>query len=450
MDKLFKNIATLRNIATLKNKKVVVMGLGLHGGGAGVAKFFCKQGASVLVTDLKTNEQLKESLAKLKGLKVEYALGGHRATDFIKADLIIKNPDVPNSSPYLAIARKNNVQVETDISLFFKLSKAFIVGVTGTKGKSTTASLIYHIIKPKYKRTFLAGNIGISPLELLPKIKKGDKIILELSSFELENLEQSPNIAVITNILPDHLNRYATMAEYIGAKKTIFKYQKKNDILILNSDDSIVKSFAKETQSRVCYFSTKEKQNTETTNNFKLFGEHNLSNLLAAVAVAKEMKIPEENIIKSVKSFKSIEGRQQPIREFKGVKYFNDTTATMPESVIAAINSFSEKFPNSKLIFICGGQNKELDYKKLASVIRKKAGGLVMLPGTASDRIKEGLSGFEKIYEVSSMPEAVKVAGELAHKGDIVVLSPGATSFNLFKNEFDRGRQFIKAVKQLK
>lgn len=433
-----------------KNKKVVIMGLGLHGGGVGAAKFFCKQGADVLITDLKTKDQLKESVAKLKGLKkINYTLGGHKGTDFIKADLIIKNPDVPNASPYLAIARKSSVPVETDVSLFFKLSKAFIIGVTGTKGKSTVASLIYHILKLKYKRVFLAGNIGVSPLELLLKLKKNDKIILELSSFELENLKQSPNIAVITNILPDHLNRYASMAEYIESKKIIFKYQKKSDVLILNSDDPVAKSFAKKAQSRVCFFSTKEKP-AELISNFKLFGEHNLSNLAAAIAAARELKIPGDSIIKSVKSFKGVESRQQFIREFKGVKYFNDTTATMPESVIVAINSFSERFPDSKLIFICGGQNKGLDYKKLAGAIKKRVGDLIMLPGTASDTIKEELLGFDKIHEVASMPEAVAKASSLAQKGDIVVLSPGAASFNIFKNEFDRGKQFVKAVKKLK
>jgi len=158
-----------------KGKKIVIMGLGLHGGGVGVAKFFCKQGAEVLITDLKTKKQLSDSIEKLEKLNIKYSLGGHKAEDFIKADMIIKNPDVPNSSPYLEIARKNNVPIETDINLFFKLSNVFIIGITGTKGKSTVASLIYRFLKTKYPRVFLAGNIGISPLELISKMKRGDK-----------------------------------------------------------------------------------------------------------------------------------------------------------------------------------------------------------------------------------------------------------------------------------
>jgi len=433
-----------------KGKKVTIMGLGLHGGGVGIAKFFCLQGADVLVTDLKTKEQLSVSIEKLKKFKIRYTLAKHEAEDFITADLIIKNPDVSNSSPYLEIARKNNVEIETDVNLFFKLSKAFIIGVTGTKGKSTVSSLIYRILKAKYGRVFLAGNIGVSPLELLFKIKKNDKVVLELSSFELEDLKQSPNIALIINIMEDHLNRYATMSDYIEAKKIIFKYQKKNDVLVLNNDDPLSKIFAKEAKSKVYFFSEKEREPEVKIDNLKLFGRHNLSNILAAVAVAKIFKIPSKTIEKIVKNFKGVPNRQEFIKEINGVKYFNDTTATIPEATIAAIYSFSENFPNSRLILICGGQNKGLKYGELSKVIKEKIEELVMLPGNASDKIKEDLSEYAKINEVSSMQDAVKKAKELAKKGDIVLLSPASASFNIFQNEFDRGEQFNKFVRDLK
>jgi UDP-N-acetylmuramoylalanine--D-glutamate ligase len=425
------------------------MGLGLHGGGVSSAMFFYKQGADVLITDLKTEQQLKESIEKLKGLKIKYFLGGHREEDFISADLIIKNPDVPSTSPYLEIAKKNDTPIETDVNLFFKMSDSFVIGVTGTKGKSTTASLIYHLLKSKYKRTFLAGNIGVSPLEILTKAKKGDKVVLELSSFELEDLTQSPNIAVITNILPDHLNRYGNMDEYIESKKLIFKYQKKNDVLILNNDDQIVSKFAEKSHSKVLFFSTKEKHKKIKLDGFKLFGEHNLSNLSASIKVAELLKVPTKLIEKSLKGFEGVPNRQEFIKEINGVKYFNDTTATMPDAVVVAINSFTEKFPESKLILICGGQNKGLNFSQLIDIIKEKVGELVLLPGTASDKIKEGLSEYNKINEVFSMQEAVKMAEKLSKKGDIVILSPGAASFNLFKNEFDRGKQFIEVVKNL-
>jgi UDP-N-acetylmuramoylalanine--D-glutamate ligase len=419
-----------------------------------VATFFCEQGAEVLVTDLKTEDKLKESLEKLKKFKkIKYTLGKHEEADFLWADLILKNPDVPASSPYLEIARKNNIQIETDVSLFFKLSghplDLFIVGVTGTKGKSTTASLIYHIIKSKYKNTFLAGNIGVSPLEILSKVKKGDRVVLELSSFELEGLTQSPNIAVITNIMPDHLNRYGTMTEYIEAKKIICKYQTKKDTVILNGDDSIVRQFAKGAISKVIYFSA-DNVTKEMKKEFKLLGDHNLCNLSAAIEAGKIMNIPTKTIEKSLKTFKGVKSRQEFIRAVNGVKYFNDTTATMPDATITAINTFLASFPNSRLILICGGQNKGLKFNDLAKLIRERVDEVIMLAGTASDKIKEGLGNYTRVHDVLSMQEAVKTAKKLSKKGDVVILSPAGASFNLFKNEFDRGDQFVKAVKSLK
>jgi UDP-N-acetylmuramoylalanine--D-glutamate ligase len=431
-------------------KKVLIMGLGLNGGGVGAAKFFCSQKAEVLVTDLKTEDQLKESIEQLKGLKIKFALGKHEEKDFLWADLIIKNPDVPSSSPYLEIARKNKKEIETDASLFFKLSGAFIIGVTGTKGKSTTASLIYHILKQQFKNVFLAGNIGISPLELLGEIKKGDYAVLELSSFELDDLRQSPQIAVITNIMPDHLNRYEGMEEYMESKKAIFKYQTKNDFIVLNKDDSIVRQMAGEAKSKSVYFSDEELPNSINLDGFKLSGAHNLQNLLAAVKVAEILKIPAEIIEKSLKDFKGVPNRQEFVREAQGVKFFNDTTATMPEAAIAAINTFLDKFPDSRLILICGGMDKGLKYTELANLIKERVDEVIMLPGTASDKIRHYLGNYTRIQEAPSMPMAVKKAKKMAKKGDVVILSPGATSFNLFKNEFDRGRQFVAAVKNLK
>ena len=286
-----------------KNKKIIVMGLGLHGGGVSVAKFFIKQGAKVLITDLKTKKQLADSVKKLKGLPVKLFLGGHRKQDFTKADLIIKNPDVPNNSPYLKIAHKNNIAIETDTSLFFKLSEVFIIGVTGTKGKSTTASLIYHLLRANppagRKRVFLAGNIGVSPLEILHKTKKGDVVVLELSSFTLEDLGKSPQIAVITNILPDHLNRYASIKSYIKAKKLIFKYQAKDDFLVLNKDDSIVRQFAEKSAGIVHFFSADSVKKED----FRLLGKHNLANLAAAIKVVKLLKVSDSSIEKAIKTF---------------------------------------------------------------------------------------------------------------------------------------------------
>jgi len=205
-------------LSDFREKKVTIMGLGIVGGGVGVAKFFVEAGAKVLITDLKTRKDLESSLKKIKGLPVELILGRHRPEDFANTDLIIRNPAVPDNSPFLKIAKKNNISADTDIGIFFELCSAPIIGVTGTKGKSTVATLIYKLLKSKYQNVILAGNIGNSPLESLKKINKDSKVVLELSSWQLEGLKnhkKSPQIALITNIYPDHLNRYPNLKEYI-------------------------------------------------------------------------------------------------------------------------------------------------------------------------------------------------------------------------------------------
>ena len=415
---------------SFKDKKVLVMGLGLLGGGIGVAKFFCKQGAKVLVTDLKTRKELKESVKKLN--QVKFVLGKHRKEDFINADLIIRNPGVPRESKYLKIAKDNNIPIKTDIDIFFDLCPGTIIGITGTKGKSTVATLLYLFLKKKYPKTFLAGNIGISPLEVLSKINKESKVVLELSSFELENLKKSPKIAVITALFPDHLNRYKNFKDYVDAKKSIFKYQNKNDILVLNNDDPETKKLCSEAKSKVYFFKG--------------------SNIAAAVLVAELFKISKKDIKKVLSNFKGVPHRQEFVAEKKGVKYFNDTTATNPKAVIFAIETFRKRFPKSKIILIAGGEDKKLNYRSLARNIKDNLDYVVLFPGTASNKIKKELGSFFKepsSFKVRSMKEAVKKASALAQKGDIVLLSPGAASFNLFENEFDRGNQFVKAVKKL-
>jgi len=455
------------------NKKVVIMGLGLHGGGVSAAKFFLNQGAKVLVTDLKTKKELKESLEKLKGLKIKYVLGKHRKKDFENADLILKNPDVPENSFYLKIAQKNNIPIETDITLFFNYSKAFIVGITGSKGKSTTSVLIYKFLKSKYSQTYLAGNIGLSPLEIISKARdKNAKVVLELSSFALESLKRikkSPHLAVITTLFPDHLNRYKSFREYIKAKEIIFKYQKRGDKLVLNYDNPILRKFKPCFPSNLYYFSfnkkpprpgafvknekiffDNEKKAIISLNEIKLKGKHNLSNILAAVSSAKLFKVPSHSIKSVLRLFKGVENRIEKVALIKGIEFYNDTTATVPEAVISALDFFSQISKKKRLILIAGGMDKNLDYRKLSKEIKKKVHFLILLPGSASQKIEKNIKKWKKFFKVSSMEEAVKKAKDLAQKGDIVLLSPGAASFNLFKNEFHRGELFLKFVNKLK
>ena len=437
------------------------MGLGLVGGGVGVVKFLVKAGAKVLITDLKTKKELESSFKKIKKLPVKLVLGKHKAGDFSEADLIIRNRSVPDNSPYLKIARKNNVPIENDISIFFELCSAPIIGVTGTKGKSTVATLIYQLLKSKYSDVILAGNIGTSPLESLPRVTRTSKVVLELSSWQLEGLKnhkKSPKVALVTNIYPDHLNRYKNLKDYINSKKLIFLFQNPEDFLFLNYDDPIVRKFSESANSRVYFFSKKKipKDLKRIIKDSKL-GEHNISNILAAASIARLYKVPLKNIRRILKKFQSIPWRQEFIKEIKGVKYFNDTTATMPEAAIAAIETLSQRFPKSRIILIAGGQDKKLNYKNLAKEISKRVDHLILFSGAASDKIRKELkilkavkSSLLIVSEISSMKKAVKIAMKIADRGDIILLSPAAASFNLFKNEFDRGVQFNEIVKQLK
>lgn len=433
-----------------KNKRVIVMGLGLHGGGKGVVKFLAEQGAKILVTDLKTKKELKESIKELKDYKINYVLGKHRVGDFKNADLIIKNPGVPKNSKYLKIARKNKIPIETDVGLFFELCPSKkIIGITGTKGKSTVATLIAKLLATKY-HAVLAGNIRTSVLEELPKVKKNTIVVLELSSWQLEDLKpykKSPYIAVITNIMQDHLNRYRGMGDYIKAKELIFKFQKPDDVLILNYDDKIVREFARKSRSKTIFY-----LKSQTRNYLKyihLLGEHNLYNISAAITVAKIFKIPNSLIKKALENFKGIEGRLEFVKKNKGVEYFNDTTATTPEATIAALRTL----PLSKdIILIAGGTDKNLKFKELIKEINKRVKLLILLPGTATKKLKKELEIRNTRYEIrdtKTMKQAVSMASKNAEQDDIILLSPGCASFGLFQHEFDRGEQFKRCVEKL-
>lgn len=458
-----------------KNKRILIMGLGLHGGGLGSAKFFSEIGSKVTITDLKTDKELAPSIKKLKRYKnIEYVLGEHREDDFKNADLIIKNPGVRNNSKFLKIAIDNNIKIDTDIGIFFELCENKIIGITGTKGKSTTTKLITEFLETEYK-VFVGGNYRISVLEMLKDLKKDSFVILELSSWQLEGLEQhkiSPEISILTNLFEDHLNTYDnSMQKYADAKNMIFKFQKKEDFAVINSDnENIFKYFnIKNIKSNKIFFGRNKKyENKSTLNrasflfndknvtkikNFKLLGDHNIQNLMGAIAVAKIMNISNRNIEKIVKKFKAPEGRQELIREYKGIKFINDTTATSPAGVIQALNSIK-----GKIILIAGGVDKNLDYKEFGEILIKKYNKkeikhLILFKNdftTATNKILEIIEG-KVLYETAnSMRDAVKRAYTKSEKKDIILLSPGGASFGMFKHEFDRGEQFNKEVKKIK
>lgn len=428
------------------------MGLGLQGGGVGAAEFFSQLGARVLVTDLRTKQELEESIIQLKKEKIKFVLGQHRPEDFIDTDLVIKNPAIPANSKYLEIAKKNKVAIDTDVGIFFELCKGEIIGVTGTKGKSTVSSLIARFLRQKYNDVVLAGNIRDSVLKKLKKINKESLVVLELSSWQLAGLRQhqkSPGCALITNFMPDHLNRYTDMTQYLEDKKEIFKWQKKDDYLILNYDDQPVRDLANETKSQVLYYSQRNREKADydlalIENSIQLRGKHNISNVLAAATVAKLYNVFDKSIIKVLNKFKGLEGRLEFVAEINRVEYINDTTATTPEACLAALDSFDLA---KDIILIAGGSDKRLDFSQLAETIIKRVKVLILLNGNATDKLEKLVGDrIKMIGPLDNMEMAVKQAQDQAQENDLVLLSPACASFGLFRHEFERGKAFVKAV----
>lgn len=457
----------------LKGKKITVMGLGLHGGGIGTVRFLHSAGAKVTVTDMKSKEELAPSLEKLKELKgIEYVLGQHRPEDFSQADMILKTPPVPWDNKYIKIALDKKIPVEIDSSLFFKLCRNPIIGVTGTRGKTTTASLIYEILKAAGKNPVKVGIGQVAVLDKLSALKEDSLVVFELSSWRLSALGRSklsPKIAVVTNVYPDHLNYYKNMDAYIADKKQIFLHQKSSDFCVLNWDDGILNKLAAEIPAEVIKFSQNKISNGRAVfisdeiiylndgiderkvlevAEVKIRGRHNLSNILAGIGAAYAVGADLKSIRKAVTEFSGLPHRLEFLRELNGVKYYNDTAATSPEGAISGINSFAEP-----IILICGGADKNLDMTQMAEAICEKAKGLIFLKGEATDKIIAAIKKINPEYcgfeVVGSMEKAVELARAAAEPGDVVLLSPGAASFGLFANEFERGDKFREAVKRL-
>jgi len=477
-------------ILSIKNKRVVVWGLGLNQGGLGAALFFAKAGSDVLVVDPKTKKDLADSVEVLRKFSnVKFSLGNQDEKNFKNADLVIKNQAIPWEHPLVKKLLKSGVAIERDITLFFRFFKGKIVGITGSKGKTTTTTLIGEFLKRGGKDVLLGGNIKVSLFDFFTEKILADKnkiAVLELSSFQLEDLnfiKKSPSVAVVTNIYRDHLNRYGTLKKYIEAKKPICKFQKGSDFLILNKEDKKAGEFEGCSKTRTIWFSSesfvipaqagiqaylresrnpnkhldpprhggeddKKTKSKIIIKNPVFSSKNNQANLAAALAVAKIFKIKQNILEKTIKNFKGVPYRLEKVAVVKNITFINDTAATIPDAAINNLKSFEEK-----VILISGGADKNLRFAEFAKIIGKKVEKIILLPGTATPLIVKALKTHapkvERI-EVDSMDKAVKTAYKSASAGDVVLLSPGCASFGLFKNEFDRGDQFNKAVRKLK
>jgi len=446
-----------------KGKKVTMLGLGLLGRGLNDAKFLAECGADLTITDLKSAEDLEPTIKKLSKYKnIKYTLGEHRLEDFRNRDFILKAAGVPLNSPYIDEAKRNNIPVEMDESLFTRLASELnldlkIIGITGTRGKTTTTYVIYEILKLAYDdKVHLGGNIkGVATLPLIKKVKKGHIVVMELSSWQLQGWGDcgiSPHVSVFTNLLPDHLNYYLKVCpseieatqEYFADKAKIFSSQKNGDYLILNTDikKEIGKRHKGEIKSKILIPQKKQIEGWK----LKVKGEHNKKNILQAIEVAKVLNVPMKTIKKAVENFSGVEGRMYFLKNYKGIKIYNDTTATTPDATIAALKSLREEKNNKNIVLIMGGADKGLEMGELIKTVPKYCKKVILLAGTGTEKLSGKIDG----VITKSMKEAVFEALGASKKGDIIILSPAFASFGMFKNEFDRGEQFVTEVSKLK
>jgi UDP-N-acetylmuramoylalanine--D-glutamate ligase len=455
-----------------KDKKVTVMGLGLFGGGVGATKFLVSQGAEVTVTDLKSAEELSDSLKLLNGLPVRFRLGKHSEEDFQDVDLLVVSPAVPDDSRFLQIACDNNVHIDSELNIFFRLCPAPVIGITGSNGKSTTTSLLGEMLNKAGIKTWVGGNIGVSLLEYLDEIKPDDVVVLEISSFQLEylsRLKMSPHISIVTNIAPNHLDRHKTLENYIGAKKAIIRYQKEDDYSILNYDDSTLRKWKGESKSRILWFSaTKELEQGAFLNNneiiinhnskrnvipcltqMKIKGLHNIQNIMAASYAAIATHADVGSITNAITGFTGLEHRLEYVHTINEVKYYNDSKATTPEAAIAGVRAF-----DSPTIVIAGGYDKKISLNQFAQECVKNTKCVILIGKTAGN-IQELINNLKgekaqpEVYVAASLDESVRKAYEISEAGDVVLLSPACASYGMFTNYEERGKRFKELVRRL-
>ena len=447
-------------------RAVTVMGLGLFGGGVGAARYFARRGARVTVTDTKPADALRPSIDALQDLPIIFHLGGHQEPDFTQADVLAVSPAVPKTSPYLAMAERAGAEITSEMNLFVAACTGPIVAVTGSNGKSTTTALVGDMLA-RDRPTRVGGNIGRSLLEELDQIRPGDTIVLELSSFQLEDLarvRRGPHAAVVTNISENHLDRHVTMAAYIDAKKNILRFQGADGAAVLNADDPEVRSWQSEARGRVVFYSTRDRmaegvfadgsavvfrlgareERVDLAGRLTLRGRHNLANVLAAAAAARILGVAPERIAEAVAAFRPLPHRLEPVGERGGVLYVNDSKATTPLAAVAALDAF-----DAPVVLIAGGYDKHADPAPMVDAIRRRAKAVVLIGATAAALQKAIGQGGPAVERAAGLEEAVGRAAALARPGDVVLLAPGHASWDMFENYEQRGDLFRRAVEAI-
>jgi UDP-N-acetylmuramoylalanine--D-glutamate ligase len=445
----------------LRGKRVLVVGLARTG--LATSLFCAARGARVTATDSRTENEIGEALANLKDAGATLALGGHQEKTFLEQDLIIPSPGVPADEKHLQAARAKGITIWSEIEVAYRFMKGRLIGITGSNGKTTTASLVEHILKTAGMQTILAGNIGRPLIGCVDAMKDDTCTVVELSSFQLELIDTfRPNIGVFLNLTPDHLDRHHTLEAYGAAKARLFEKQTGEDAAILNADDAATTPYAP-SLPRVYWFSRKQRvaqgayvrggdivfrqDGAEETllslEDVPLAGGHNVENVLAAAAAAWLAAAPSAAIAKGVRSFTGVEHRLEFVSDIGGVRYYNDSKATNVDATRKALDAFP-----GRILIILGGKDKGSDYTALQKPLREKA-ILALLIGAAAEKIEKQIAGSVALDRAETLERAVETASHAAQRGDVVLLAPACASFDQFQNYEHRGRVFKDLVKQL-
>lgn len=454
----------------LKNKKVAVLGLGISN--KPLIKYLAALGVNVTALDMAEEDELKSTLEELKGLKVRYHVGKNYLQNLKGFDVIFKTPKIRYDIPELVAEKNRGAEITSEMEVFMKICPAETFAVTGSDGKTTTTTLICEMLEKAGYKCWLGGNIGTPLLDKIDEIKPTDKVVLELSSFQLHTMNVSPNTAVVTNLSPNHLDVHKDMEEYIEAKKNIFLYQDQKGKLILNHDNAITRSFADQAKGQCVMFSRLEslKHGAFVENGYivykdekryfkiikpeeiLLIGKHNLENYLAAISAVVDF-VSIDDIRKVAATFSGVEHRMERVKKLKDITFYNDSIGSSPTRTIAGLKSFDRR-----VILIAGGYDKKIPYDEMGEVLAEKVKTLVLI-GQTGPKIEEALNKHiaatgkgkdVQVVKCGTLEEAVDTAYKNAVGGDAVVFSPASASFDMFKNFEIRGNRFKELVNALK
>ena len=464
----FKNKKLEEFEKNLNNKNVAIIGIGVSN--IPLIDYLYNKNAQVSIFDEKNKDEIdKKIIEKINKYKFNYVFGKNCLSKLKGFYIIFRSPSAMPYREEFQAEIKNGAIVTTEIEMVLKLAPSKVIGITGTEGKTTTTSIIYEIIKKAGYTCFLGSNIGKPIFTEIKDMRPEDIIILEMSSFQLTNMDVSPDISVVTNIFPDHLNVHRSYEEYRQEKKNIFLHQNENGITVLNYDNEFTREFAKEVPGKKIFFSSKEKlddgyiydrtdgvikycedgirRHLIKKEDIKLRGIHNYENICAALAATSSL-VDSDTQVDAIKNFTGVEHRLEFVREINGAKWYNDSIGTSPASTMAGLNAFDED-----IILLAGGSDKGLDYKEIGELIAKKV-KILILTGPTATKIEEATRNSEngenvKIIFVENLQEAVKLANKKAVSGDVVLLSPASASFDAFKNFAERGNKFKEYVNNL-